>query len=84
LLKLCGKDESLIRHVTDRLGHDRRYAVDCCKAEAELGWRPTVAFEQGLADTVEWYRANAPWVDRVRSGAYRSPAPRPFALRSSA
>jgi dTDP-glucose 4,6-dehydratase len=84
LLTLCGKDESLIRHVTDRLGHDRRYAVDCSKAEAELGWRPTVAFEQGLADTVEWYRANARWVDRVRSGAYRSPAPRPFALRSSA
>jgi dTDP-glucose 4,6-dehydratase len=60
--------------VTDRLGHDRRYAVDCSKAEAELGWRPTVAFEQGLVDTVEWYRANAPWVDRVRSGAYRSSA----------
>ena len=47
LLKLCGKTEALIRHVTDRPGHDRRYAVDCAKAEAELGWRPTVAFERG-------------------------------------
>ncbi len=72
LLGLCGKGESLIRHVTDRLGHDRRYAVDCSKAEAELGWRPTVAFEQGLAETVAWYQSNTRWVERVRSGAYRA------------
>ncbi len=72
ILKLCDKSESLIRHVTDRLGHDRRYAVDCAKAEAELSWRPTVSFEDGLASTVAWYRANADWVDRVRSGAYRA------------
>ena len=84
LLALCGKTEDLIRHVTDRPGHDRRYAVDCSRAEAELGWRPTVAFEQGLAETVEWYRSNARWVDRVRSGAYRSPVPGPFVLRNSA
>jgi dTDP-glucose 4,6-dehydratase len=71
LLKLCGKTEDLIRHVTDRPGHDRRYAVDCSKAEAELGWRPTVSFEQGLAETVEWYRSHADWIDRVRSVAYR-------------
>jgi len=75
ILGLCGKPESLIRHVTDRLGHDRRYAVDCSKAEAELSWRPTVSFEEGLASTVEWYRANAYWVDRVRSGAYRAGEP---------
>jgi dTDP-glucose 4,6-dehydratase len=74
LLALCGKGEDLIHHVTDRPGHDRRYAVDCSKAEAELGWRPTVAFEQGLAETVEWYRANAGWVERVRLGAYRAAA----------
>ena len=71
ILTLCGKPESLIRHVTDRLGHDRRYAVDSAKAEAELAWRPTVSFEEGLASTVEWYRANSGWVNRVRSGAYR-------------
>ncbi len=72
ILALCGKPETLIRHVTDRLGHDRRYAVDCAKAEAELGWCPTVSFEEGLSSTVEWYWANVAWVDRVRSGAYRS------------
>jgi dTDP-glucose 4,6-dehydratase len=74
ILSLCGKRESLIRHVTDRLGHDRRYAIDCAKAEAELGWRPTVAFEKGLASTVAWYEAHTAWVERVRSGAYRTAA----------
>src|SRR3954468_9749599 len=74
VLELTGKTEALIRHVTDRLGHDRRYAVECARAEAELGWRPTVTFEDGLARTVDWYRSNARWVDRVRSGAYRSTA----------
>ena len=71
ILKLCGKTETLIRYVTDRLGHDRRYAINCTKAEAELGWRPTVAFEEGLAATVAWYQAHSDWVERVRSGAYR-------------
>jgi len=73
VLKLTNKPESLIRHVTDRPGHDRRYAVDCSKAEAELGWQATVSFEVGLATTVDWYRNNAQWVERVRSGAYRNP-----------
>jgi dTDP-glucose 4,6-dehydratase len=72
VLELTGKPETLIRYVTDRPGHDRRYAVECGFAEHELGWKPTVAFEQGLADTVAWYKANPVWVDRVRSGAYRS------------
>jgi dTDP-glucose 4,6-dehydratase len=74
ILALCGRSEGLIRHVTDRLGHDRRYAVDCRKAEIELGWHPTVSFEQGLAATVAWYRSHAGWVERVRSGAYRAAA----------
>ncbi len=74
ILGLCDRPESLIRHVTDRPGHDRRYAIDCSKAKVELGWRPTVTFEEGLASTVAWYRANPTWVNRVRSGAYRSPA----------
>jgi dTDP-glucose 4,6-dehydratase len=72
ILALCGKSESLIRFVTDRPGHDRRYAINCDKAEAELGWRPTVAFEDGLAQTVAWYKANSGWVERVRTGAYRN------------
>jgi dTDP-glucose 4,6-dehydratase len=75
LLSLCGKTESLIRHVTDRLGHDRRYAVNCSKAKTELGWRPTVSFDEGLAATVAWYQANTGWVERVRSGAYRQSEP---------
>lgn len=72
VLALTGKPETLIRYVTDRPGHDRRYAVECARAEAELSWRPTVAFEAGLAATVAWYRDNARWVERVRSGAYRA------------
>jgi dTDP-glucose 4,6-dehydratase len=77
LLKLCSKPESLIRHVTDRPGHDRRYAVNCAKAEIELGWRPAISFEEGLAATVGWYQAHANWVDRIRSGAYCSIVPGP-------
>lgn len=71
VLSLCGKPEGLIRHVTDRPGHDRRYAVDCTKAETELGWHPTITFEEGLASTVAWYRGHSQWVERIRSGAYR-------------
>ena len=81
ILKLCGKPESLIRYVTDRLGHDRRYAINCAKAEAELGWRPTVAFEEGLAATVAWYQTHTDWVDRVRSGAYRAARDKPLNAR---
>jgi dTDP-glucose 4,6-dehydratase len=72
ILALCGKPASLIQHVTDRPGHDRRYAVNCTKAETELGWRPTITFDQGLAETVKWYQTHATWVERVRSGAYRT------------
>lgn len=75
VLKLTGKPETLIRHVTDRPGHDRRYAVNCSKAETELGWKQHVTFEQGLAATVEWYQTHTDWIKRVRSGAYRT-APR--------
>jgi len=70
ILALCGKPEHLIRYVTDRLGHDRRYAINCAKAESELGWCPTVTFAKGLADTVAWYQTHTAWLERVRSGAY--------------
>jgi dTDP-glucose 4,6-dehydratase len=72
LLKLLDKTTSSIRHVPDRPGHDRRYAIDCSKIEKELGWRPEVRFEQGLRDTVAWYQRNSAWVEQVRSGEYRS------------
>ena len=72
ILRGCGKPESLIRYVTDRLGHDRRYAINCAKAESELGWCPTIEFEEGLATTITWYQTHTDWVDRVRSGAYRA------------
>ena len=60
-----------ITHVTDRPGHDRRYAIDPTKLAGELGWRPSEAFEGGLARTVDWYLANEAWVANVTSGAYR-------------
>jgi dTDP-glucose 4,6-dehydratase len=60
-----------IAHVTDRPGHDRRYAIDARKIESELGWRPRESFETGIRKTVEWYLANAEWVERVMSGSYR-------------
>ena len=61
----------LITHVTDRPGHDRRYAIDASKIERELGWRPAETFESGLRKTVRWYLDNAAWVERVQNGAYR-------------
>jgi dTDP-glucose 4,6-dehydratase len=70
LLDILEKPPTLIRYVADRLGHDRRYAIDPARAERELGWRPEVPFEQGLRDTVAWYRSNAGWVSDVCSGEY--------------
>jgi dTDP-glucose 4,6-dehydratase len=71
LLKILDKPLSLLTRVTDRLGHDRRYAVDFSKITADLGWSPEIPFERGLAETVQWYRENAEWVRRCRSGEYR-------------
>jgi dTDP-glucose 4,6-dehydratase len=66
LLKLLGKPSSLIQFVADRLGHDRRYAIDCSKIERELGWRPEIRFEDGMAQTVRWYQDNTAWVEDVQ------------------
>ena len=71
ILRLAGRDESLIRHVPDRPGHDRRYAMNAAKIRNELGWRPQRDFETGLAETVAWYRDNSAWWEHVRSGTYR-------------
>jgi dTDP-glucose 4,6-dehydratase len=71
VLDALGKPRSLIRFVKDRPGHDRRYAIDPALIENELGWRPQESWESGLRKTIEWYRENSDWLDRVSSGAYR-------------
>lgn len=63
--------ERLISFVTDRPGHDHRYAIDCSKIERDLGWSPRTSFEQGLEQTVRWYLDNETWWQRIQSGAYR-------------
>lgn len=71
LLRILRKPESLLTTVADRLGHDRRYAVDYSLIEAELGWKPQIRFEEGLRRTVEWYQSNPEWVSHARSGEYK-------------
>lgn len=66
-----GESEELITYVKDRAGHDLRYAIDASKLETELGWKPSVSFEEGLELTVDWYLANSEWINEVTSGAYR-------------
>ena len=66
-----GPYAGLVTHVTDRPGHDRRYAIDASKIERELGWRPAETFESGLRKTVAWYLDHGAWVERVQTGAYR-------------
>jgi dTDP-glucose 4,6-dehydratase len=66
-----GTSEQLIQHVPDRPGHDLRYAIDASKLTKELGWKPSVTFEQGLEKTVDWYLANEEWVKHVTSGDYQ-------------
>jgi dTDP-glucose 4,6-dehydratase len=70
ILEFLRKDESLITYVEDRPGHDRRYAIDSTKIETQLGWRPEMLFENGLRETIEWYRKNSSWIEHVRSGEY--------------
>ncbi|MEY4394113.1 MAG: hypothetical protein RL595_1362, partial [Planctomycetota bacterium] len=72
LLSIMGKNESSIKYVKDRPGHDKRYAIDCSKAEKELGWNPTYIFEEGLKETVQWYLSNPDWVNSIRTGEYMS------------
>jgi len=72
LLRLLGKPNTLIRHVEDRPGHDRRYAVDTSKLVRVTGWKPEIPFEEGIRRTVEWFRANEPWWRPIRSGEFRA------------
>lgn len=66
-----GTSEQLITYVKDRPGHDRRYAIDASKINKELGWRPSVTFEEGLTQTIDWYFANKEWLEHVTSGTYQ-------------
>jgi dTDP-glucose 4,6-dehydratase len=81
VLRELGKPESSIRHVADRLGHDRRYAIDPSKARRELGFEATTPFEEGLAATIRWYRDHADWWRRVKSGDYQDYYRRHYAAR---
>jgi dTDP-glucose 4,6-dehydratase len=76
-----GQTAQLIRFVTDRPGHDARYAIDATRLATELGWTPSVTFEQGLSATIDWYLENADWLAEVTSGAYQSYYERQYANR---
>jgi dTDP-glucose 4,6-dehydratase len=83
ILELTGSAESLIEYVTDRPGHDRRYALTSEKLMRETGWQARVPFETGLAHTIEWYRQNSEWVRHVRSGEYRAYYERNYEKRAA-
>jgi dTDP-glucose 4,6-dehydratase len=83
ILELMGKPTSLLRHVTDRPGHDRRYALDAGKLRRELGWQPSITLEKGLKETIEWYRRRREWWERVKSGDYRKYYAQQYAERLS-
>ena len=67
-----GSSEKLITYVKDRPGHDRRYAIDATRINQELGWKPTVTFEDGLSETIDWYLQNTDWLQNVTSGSYQN------------
>jgi len=71
IISLLSKPESLIHYVKDRLGHDRRYAIDASKISDELGWKPQYSFETGIRETVEWYCTNKAWLGKIKAGQYR-------------
>ena len=70
IIAILGKSESLIKHVKDRPGHDRRYAIDNTKITTQLGWKPVYTFEQGMRETIQWYLDNEEWIGKIASGDY--------------
>jgi len=83
ILAQLGKFHSLIQHVTDRPGHDRRYSLDSTKIRRQLGWQPQVSFEVGIRQTIDWYRANSAWLVRARSSEYRDYYERHYLRRAA-
>src|SRR5207253_730419 len=71
ILKVVDGSEALLKFVTDRPAHDRRYALDCSKLKDELGWAPACSFDQGLAETIHWYQTNTEWLEEILSGDYQ-------------
>jgi dTDP-glucose 4,6-dehydratase len=71
ILDQLGKPKSLLQHVTDRLGHDRRYAIDMAKIIKDLDWKPSITFEQGIVKTIQWYLDNNAWLKNIVSGDYQ-------------
>ena len=82
ILAHLNKPESLISHVDDRPGHDRRYALDSSKIRSELGWEPRVSFEEGIRRTIEWYEGNSTWLNQARSAEYAKYYERHYVNRS--
>jgi dTDP-glucose 4,6-dehydratase len=80
ILELTGADRSLLRSVADRVGHDRRYSLDTTKLHG-LGWAPETSFEDGLRETVDWYRSERAWWEPIKSGEYREYYARQYAER---
>ena len=83
ILAHLGKPSSLVRYVQDRPGHDRRYAVDCSRLRA-LGWRPAVPFDEGLRETIDWYKSNEPWWRTIKSGEFKTYYQQAYGLRLQA
>jgi len=82
ILKHLGKPETLMQHIQDRPGHDRRYALDSSKIRRELGWQPQVSFDDGIRRTIDWYCSNTSWLEHARSGEYRNYYHRHYTNRS--
>ena len=70
--RAAGSSAKLLTYVTDRAGHDARYAIDASKIQKDLGWKPSVTFEEGLSKTVDWYLSNTRWLENVTSGSYQA------------
>jgi len=81
ILTFMGKSLSLLTFVKDRPGHDRRYAIDSSFIERDLGWKPKVALDEGLKDTIAWYINNKPWWDKIKSGEYQAYYEKQYSLR---
>ena len=79
--RATGSYQELITFVTDRPGHDKRYAIDCSKIRNELGWKQSVTFAEGLDKTIDWYLSHGEWMDAVRSGEYRAWMERNYSAR---